>query len=137
MKFLFDNNLSPHLAHAIGELSKFEEGPPEVIHLRDRFPAETPDVEWITALAAEGGWAVLSQDRFTKSTLEREALRRSGLIVFALAKVWTGQRHWEKAHNLVRWWPAILDQATRYQGGAAVRVPWRFSGKGRFEQIQL
>ena len=136
MKFFFDNNLSLHLAHGIRELSKGDVAT-EVIHLTDRFAPNCPDVEWIQALSGEGNWAVISQDRLTKGDLEREALRSSGLIVFALAKAWASQRHWEKAQNLVRWWPAIVDQASRYQGGAAVRVPWRLSGKGKFEQIRL
>ena len=122
---------------ALHELSKVEGGISSVIHLRDRFPANCPDPEWITKLAEEGQWAIISQDRFNKNDLEREALRQSGLIVFALAKSWANQRYWEKAQNLVRWWPAIIDQAARFKGGAAVRVPWQFSGKGQFEQIKL
>lgn len=137
MKFLFDNNLSKHLAHALSELSKVEDEAHEIVHLTDRFSPNCHDLEWIQALSREGGWAVISQDRFRRNDLEREALRKSGLIVFALGNTWAHQAHWEKAHNLVKWWPAILDQAARYQGGAAVRVPWRFSGKGKFEQIRL
>jgi hypothetical protein len=137
VKFFFDNNLSPHLAHAIGELSKGESQPPLVKHLKDKFSGNTPDHQWIDALAAEGDWVVISQDALMKNDLEREALRRSGLVVFALAAAWSSQTHWIKAQNLVKWWPAIMDHAMRYRGGAAIRVPWQFSGKGKVEQIQL
>ncbi|MDL2354642.1 MAG: hypothetical protein QFF03_05245 [Pseudomonadota bacterium] len=84
MNFFFDNNLSLHLAHAIRELCRVEPDVGEVIHLRDRFTANTKDHEWITALAQSGAWGVISQDVFTKNDLEREALRQSGLIVFVL-----------------------------------------------------
>ncbi len=134
MRFFFDNNLSKYLAHGLHELCGGDPGPPQVIHLTDRFARNTPDTVWIDALAAEGGWVVVSQDHFNKNDAEREALRRSGLIVFALHSGWTPHTHWNKAHNLVRWWPSIIDQAGRIQGGAAFRVHWRFTG--RFEQIR-
>ena len=55
------------------------------------------------------------------------------LLTFGIP-VATGNGILTKAHNLVRWWPSIFDQAGRIQGGAAFRVPWKFSG--RFEQIR-
>jgi hypothetical protein len=137
VKFFFDNNLSPHLARAIGELCKADTQPAKVVHLRDLFAPDTEDHVWLGTLADEKDWVVISQDRFMKSDLEREAVRKSGLIVFALHNSWNDHRHWEKAQNLVKWWPALQDHATRYTGGAAIRVPWNFSGKGKVEQIQL
>jgi hypothetical protein len=63
-------------------------------------------------------------------------LRQSGLIVFCLSKQWSTQQYWEKCAHLLRWWPHIVDQAERLQGGAAFRVPWKLSsGKPKFEQI--
>lgn len=136
MKFFFDNNLSPHLAHAIGELCRAEKSVEEVIHLRDRFPPNTKDHDWIKALSESGQWVVISQDAFKKNDLEREALRQSGLIVFVLHRQWTQQQHWAVAQNLVRWWPAIMNQAEKIKGGASFRVSWQFS-RGRVEQIRL
>ncbi|MEO7496345.1 MAG: hypothetical protein ABIT83_06855 [Massilia sp.] len=122
MKFFFDNNLSPHLAHGIRELCKPEAQVDEVIHLRDRFAPTIKDHDWIAELARGGPWAVITQDVFNKNDLEREALRQSGLIVFALDRQWAQQKYWEKSRNLVRWWPAIMDQSSRIKGGAAYRV---------------
>lgn len=136
MKFLLDNNLPPGLAAGLDELCKGSGGPCRVFHLKSKFPQNTPDHVWITALADEGGWAIISQDTFRKNDLEREALRRSGLPVFALARQWSNFPYWDKAHNLIRWWPAIEDYVARIRGGAAVRVPWKY-GNGRFEQIRL
>lgn len=135
MNFLLDNNLSPALARALDELSKAEwDGSHTVTCLRDKFPANTPDAEWIVALSGEGGWAVITHDRFNKGQ-EREVLRRAGLIVFMLNKSWSSQRFWNKANQLVRWWPRIVEQAEGVRGGAAFSVSWKFSGKGKFEQI--
>lgn len=133
MQVLIDNNLPPALARALHELSDAHEDVP-VTHLRDKFDATTADTDWIDALAAEGGWIVISQDRLRKSRLEREALRRSGLVFFLLEKSWSNHTFWEKSYNLVRWWPAILEQADRVVDGAAFLVPWQFSGRGKFKQ---
>ena len=135
MRFLFDNNLSPHLAKAIHVLS--EPHGAEVQHIRDKFASNTPDHKWINALAAEGSWCIISQDRLTKNSLEKEALRRSGLTAFILAKGWIDHTEWEKAWHLMRWWPRIMEQADLVTGGAAFEVPFRFSGKGQFKQIKL
>lgn len=136
MNFLLDNNLSPSLAAGLDSLCQGSGSSSRVLHLKAKFPQNTPDHIWISSLAAEGGWAIISQDAFRKNDLEREALRQCGLPVFALAKQWSSQQYWEKAQNLIKWWPAIEDYTKRIKGGAAVRVPWRYA-HGRFEQIRL
>ncbi|AGI26492.1 hypothetical protein H681_23125 [Pseudomonas sp. ATCC 13867] len=135
MNFLIDNNLPPALARALNELCKADGH--AVVPLRDKFPMSTPDVHWIAALAAEGGWAVISQDKFTKGDVERRAFRESGIPIFCLAKQWGQEDYWKKAHNLVRWWPAILKQSSLISGGAAFKVSWRFTEPGKFEQIRI
>jgi len=89
LKFLFDNNLPPSLARGIGELSQFDPVVEQVIPLKDKFAANAPDVEWLGALTEEGGWIVVSIDRFKKSTAEREMMRRQGLTVFVLDRQWS------------------------------------------------
>lgn len=131
MKFLLDNNLPPVWAVALTELSKNEDRAVQVVALRTRFPANTPDHEWIEALGLERDWCVLSQDRFGKNDLERAALRRSGLVVFRLQKQWSGQHYWAKTHSLVRWWPRILEQAALLSSGL-VDVPFNFGARGKF-----
>jgi len=137
LKFLLDNNLPPALARALHELSNHNSNAShEVVALRDKFPPSTPDAEWIQALASEGGWVVITHDRFRKA-MEPEVLRRSGLRVFLLGKSWGSHQFWDKAHQLIRWWPAIVAQAERLEGAAAFEVPWRFSGQGKFKQLTL
>lgn len=135
MNYFFDNNLSPHLAHAIRELCKTDTRVTEVIHLRDKYPPNIKDHEWLSDLGKLGRWVVISQDTFRKNDLEREALRKSGLIVFALSKQWATHQYWLKAHNLVKWWPDVMDQVDRISGGAAYRVAWQHTK--RFEQIKI
>lgn len=136
MKFCFDNNLPPQLAHAIAALSRGEEGPVEVIHLRDRFREDVEDADWIPQLGSEVGWIVVSQDGFKKSKAERELMRSGGVSVYVLDPQWAQKPFWLKAERLVHWWPLIL-QHSRLTSHFAVRVPWRASSKGRFEQIRV
>lgn len=100
MNFLLDNNLPPALARALNELTRADGH--SVLPLKDKFPQNTTDVEWISVLSDEGGWAVISQDKFTKGDIEKRAFRECGLPVFCLAKHWGNESYWNKAHNLVR-----------------------------------
>jgi hypothetical protein len=137
VKLLLDNNLPPALARALHELTIREwENLHLVTHLRDRFAANTPDTEWIATLAQEGGWVVITHDRLNKG-LEREALKRAGLKVFFLDRSWKDHNFWEKAVQLARWWPRIIEQAAGISGAAAFQVPWNFRGKGLFGQVTL
>jgi hypothetical protein len=135
VRFFLDNNLSPYLARALNALS--EPGGDEVRHIADsRFARNTPDVVWIDALAKEGDWCIVTQDRLTKNPHEKEALRRSGLTTFVLSKGWSSFKEWHKAWLLVRWWPVIIQQAGLVSGGV-FEVPVKFSGKGRLKAVKL
>jgi hypothetical protein len=135
LNFLIDNNLPPSLARALNELCKADGH--LVIPLKDRFSSNTKDADWITELKTEGGWTVISQDRFLKGNAERQAFRESGLPIFCLARQWATDTYWNKAQNLVKWWPAIISQSELIKGGAAFKVAWRFSPPGKFEQIKM
>ncbi len=74
MKYLIDNNLPPKLAHAIRELCFYDKSI-EVHALADKFKPCT------------------KEDRFKKGDAEKEALRRSGLTVFFLAKQWSQEQY--------------------------------------------
>jgi hypothetical protein len=136
VKFLCDANVSPYHSRALHALS-LPHGH-SVAHLTEKFPANTEDIKWIEALSAEGGWAVITHDRaMSRRPVEQEALSRSGLTVFMLARAWSSQRQWSQAAALVRWWPKILEQASLVAGGAAFEVPFGFSDKKRLKQLKL
>lgn len=134
MKFLFDNNLPPALARGMRELSSREALVDDVVPLRDKFPANTPDDVWLPALADEGGWAIISIDRFSKSAAERELIRRHGLTVFVLDPQWS-KPYWDQAAQLVKWWPKIIVAST-VLSRSAMRVPWKFTNKSTFLGIR-
>jgi hypothetical protein len=132
LRAFFDHNLSPHLAHALNALLEPEGD--QVIHLTDRFRANTEDRVWMGALGSEGGWVVISADRrIYRNKLEREAWRQSRLVVFFLAPQWARSRNIEIAWRLLRWWPKIVDQARIVAPPAAFEVPF---GSGRLRVLR-
>ncbi|MPQ66811.1 MULTISPECIES: hypothetical protein [unclassified Pseudomonas] len=135
MNFLIDNNLPPAMARALHELCKADGH--QVLPLREKFDQGASDIHWISELKAEGRWTVVSQDKFTKGDAERKVFRECGLPIFCLAKQWGQESYWSKAQNLVKWWPAIVQQSELISGGAAFRVSWRFTAPGKFEQLKI
>jgi hypothetical protein len=135
LKFLFDNNLSPHLARGMAEFSKTDARVAQVIHLRERFPANTKDEVWLPELVRDGGWAIVSIDQFKKTTAERELVRKHGLTVFVLDRQWADKPFWEMSARFVEWWPTILSVAA-LTSKAAFRVPYKRQGQKTLEQIR-
>lgn len=122
MKIFLDNNLSPYLARALHTLLEPEGD--QVVHLSDRFTPDTEDRVWIEALAAESDWVVVSADRrIHRNPIEREAWRRSRLIVFFLSPQWRRLRNIDIAWRLLRWWPRIEEQARLVSPPAAFELP--------------
>ncbi len=109
----------------------------EVVHLRDKFPSDIADHEWIGALAADGDWIVISADvRIIKNPVNLEAWRSSQLSGFFLKKGWSQLKLWDQAHRLIRFWPSIMAVASRVEAGAVFLVPTAFRGKGLLESVK-
>lgn len=128
MKFFFDNNFPPVLAIVLRELCKQYSPEAEIYHLREKFNPSTPDSEWITSLASEGNWVILTRDRLnkkgSKGSPERVILKKSNLTAFMFSKSWGNRyRSWDLIWNFIRWWPTIMDQANRVAPGVVYMVP--------------
>jgi hypothetical protein len=108
LKLLLDHNLSPRLAKALDVL--FVEH--QIAALRDKFSENARDVDWITALDREGGWAVLTKDlRIRQRPHERAALDRSRVVYFFLAGAWMKYTVEETAARLIRLIPKMATQS--------------------------
>lgn len=67
---------------------------------------------------------MISADRrIHRNPIEREAWRRSRLIVFFLNPQWRRLRHIEIAWRLLRWWPRIEEQARLVTPPTAFELP--------------
>lgn len=115
MKLLLDHNLSPKLARVLAVLYAPEH---EIVALRDKFSPEVSDVEWITALDREGGWAVLTQDlRIRTRPHERAAMDRGRIVFFFLAGAWRRFTVEETAARLIRLVPKMAAQTELAERG--------------------
>lgn len=135
MKAQLDENLPPGLARALNSIAQTDEH--EIIHVLDLVGRGTSDVDLFKASMDAGVRVHITQDNHHRQPIEREAIARSGLIVFVLAKGWSSLTLYDKAARLIEWWPRIMDQAELITPPAMFRVPVRKVSKGRFEPIKI
>ena len=108
MKLLIDHNISYRIARSLHALFELEH---EIVALRDRFPDNTPDIEWIEELDQQGAWAVLTRDlRIRTRPHERKAMDASRIVFFFLAGAWRKSDVAETAVRLIRLVPKMAAQ---------------------------
>ena len=134
MKVVIDANLPSALAGALHALAASDEH--SVLHVDDLAGRAATDLEIFQAYAAQKIDIHITQDHHHRRAVELDAIASSGLIVFVLSASWSSQQYWPKAANLVRWWPLIIEHASRSKPPAIFRVPWKIGTKGKFEQIR-
>ena len=106
MKCLFDNNMPPKLAKTLN----FLEGKDGIIveHLKEKFPPNTSDIDWINKLSEEGDWFVITQDgQIKRKPNERKAWKESNIPIIFLHKTWVKYNFWEIAWRLIKCWPNL------------------------------
>ena len=125
MRFFFDNCISIRYVRALRILAEFQKY--ELAHLSEKFDVEgVKDAEWISVLAKEGGWAIVSGDpRITRGKIERAAWRESGLTGFFFSDGWASRGLWTQAEDLVHWWPQIVLEARNAIPGSGYLLPFR------------
>lgn len=135
MKFFVDNCLSPRLAEALDILDHQN----RIVHLRDKFSPDIKDPQWISKLAREGDWIIISGDiRITKTPQNRKAWLQLGLTAFFFVGGWAQQTGWDKLWRAIRWWPHIVQYAGRRRKGSGWKVPINFSTKsGKFKPVTI
>jgi hypothetical protein len=122
VKFFIDNCISRVQAQALGILGEVQKH--DIHHLRDFFPEDTKDVEWIRALGEDGDWVIVSGDpRISRSKAERAAWHESGLTAFFFADDFGTRGFWKQAEALVHWWPVIVLEASSCAAGSGYLVP--------------
>lgn len=122
MKLLIDNNLPPVMARAVNLLVCGDGH--QVIALRDKFPANTPDIEWLVALGGEGGWSILSLDQMiSRRPAERLALHRSRVTAYFLASAWAKLPTTEKTARLLLSWRKLCQTSTLIGPGGLFELP--------------
>jgi hypothetical protein len=120
VRFFIDNNIAPKLARGFDQ---FVRGEHEVAHLRDRFAPNTPDVDWMRALAGENGWVILSGDvAIGRNPHEVAAWKEAGHTIFFLKAGWTNIGFWQQVQKLAKCFPEIIKLAQRASPGDSFLV---------------
>jgi hypothetical protein len=125
VKLFFDNCILFRIARALDILDEHN----SIVALRDKFPVDVEDLEWISELAREKeNWIIISGDvRISRNKAEREAWLEAQLTAFFWEPGWENLPHWRKAATMVKWWPAISEQAVKIAPGAGFMIPVRSS----------
>jgi hypothetical protein len=107
VKLLVDHNLSPAIARSLQHLYPGH----RLEALKDKFPTDISDIDWMTKLDQESGWAVLTKDiRIQFRPHERLALDRSKIVFFFLTGAWRKYSVPETAARLIRLVPLMVKQ---------------------------
>jgi hypothetical protein len=115
LKLLLDNHLSPRIARCMQALFTNEH---KIVALREHFPENTTDVEWMAALHEQRGWAVVTRDLHIRTRPhERAALDEANIVFFFLASGWRKIAVEETAVRLIRWTPKLAIQTTLAESG--------------------
>lgn len=123
MKVFFDHCLSFTLAHALAALFRDEH---EIVALKDKFPRNITDIDWITALNKEGHWIVVSGDqRITRNRTERRVFQTSQLTGFFMAPAVKNAPVLKQLERLCALWDNMLTLAGAAQPGALYELPIR------------
>lgn len=122
MRFFFDNCVCPHLVEVLRLLDKRH----ELVHLREKFTADTTDPIWIRALGAEGDWIIISGDpRISRGQAERAAWIESHLTAFFCGDAWAGRKLMVQASEMLRWWDDIIETAKEAAQGSGYLLEFK------------
>jgi hypothetical protein len=124
VRFFFDNCVNRKYVEALRILAAVQRY--DLVHLTDIYPPNMPDVEWMSALAEQGDWVVISADpRITRNKAERRAWQESGLTTFFFSDNWSQKQFWKQVGDLITWWPEITLAARSAAAGTGYLVPVR------------
>jgi predicted nuclease of predicted toxin-antitoxin system len=113
--FFFDNNVSKKIVEG---LKAFGE---EVVHLQDKFPEDSADIEWLQYVGEKGFVLITRDERVRRNPAEMAAIRK-----FKVATFFLGGSHLDRCkliQQVVRNWPRIKELSGRTQPPFAYRIP--------------
>ena len=116
MKFFFDNSIAAKIARG---LNGFVAPDHQVVHFKDQFAVNTDDSVWMTQLAQQEEWIIISADiRVTKNPHAVEAWKAVGHTIFFLAPGWLKMRFGDQAQKFVKAFPQLIETANSAKRGS-------------------
>jgi predicted nuclease of predicted toxin-antitoxin system len=116
--FFFDNDISFRIVHALRELVHDH----ELIALRDRFPLNAKDTEWIPE-AGKNGWVVISRDfNQRRRDSEHQALRKNKVKAIYIRQSGNPADLYADAARIIKQWPKIQAWGLNAKPGTLARL---------------
>lgn len=115
MKFFVDNNLSDYLAKGMKAFGE------DVVHLKEYFPEETKDVDWLKFIGENDLILITRDERIRRNPAELSAFRKHNVGAFFL-----GGKKLDKCkiiQQVVHNWPKIKQYAIEERRPFAFRIP--------------
>jgi hypothetical protein len=129
VKFFFDNNLAPKIAHGLNQMVEPDH---HVVHLRDKFPANIEDAEWMRKLC-EDDWVIVTADvRINRNPHELQAWKEAGHTIFFLKPGWTDLTFWDQATKFTKCFEQVIKEAKDAERGSAFLV----STNGKIQRMK-
>ena len=126
MRFFIDNNLSPKLAKGMHEFGE------DVQHLKDHFPDDAEDVNWLEYIGQNRFLLITRDLRIRWNPAELEALRKHKIGAFFLSG--KNLTYCKIIQQVVRNWPRMKEYANKTKRPFAYKIPPRGA---KISSIQL
>jgi predicted nuclease of predicted toxin-antitoxin system len=101
VRFYLDNNLSYRFARALTALGD------DVRALREEFPENTADVEWIPKIKDKDACLITADKRIITRPHECLILRQANITTFFLGPFFLSLQFWPQAAWIVKHWPTL------------------------------
>ena len=116
MNIFIDHNLPSIYAKVIHAYIEHEDKNDAAIALKDKFPIDISDIDWMNTLAAEKGknWCFFTADmRLRRTKEEKEVFLRSGLVGIFIKKSLTNQYMSLQLSKIFKLLPEIKKEAEK------------------------
>ena len=115
MRFIVDENLSPHMARGMREFGE------QVEHLLDHFAMGTADETWLPVVGQREQILITRDDSIRWRPAQLAALRRYKVGAFFLGG--KNRSRCDLIRQIVRNWPRIKERAAKEPRPFAFRIP--------------
>jgi len=115
MTFFFDNNLSQKIVDGFRCFGE------DVTHLKEHFPEDVEDEQWLPFVGEREWTAITRDDRVRRRPLQLAKIREYDVGLYVLAG--KNLSAWQLIQQLVRLWPRIKEGAEKAKRPFVFRLP--------------
>ena len=104
-------------------LNVFVQTEHQIVHLKEKFPGNAEDEQWMRELAGEEDWITVTAGvRIGRNPHEVRAWKEAGHTIFFLKLGWTDMPFWVQASKFTKCFPQLIETARRAKRGSSFTV---------------